>query len=151
LGGSTDGLGVAIAEGNDARTIVAADEAGIANFGLAEGVAFASCGSEFDFVGKAGFGEEGGARGLTDVDEAISIKLGVDAKSEIGAGGFVFGVLGRLEVEEATFLVKATGFGAVVAGGEGACEGREDVVPSGGVAGIPKGAEGLKAFAAFLG
>jgi len=126
---------VAVAEGDDARASVATDEAGIANFGLAEGVAFASCGSEFDFVGKAGFGEEGGARGLTDVDEAISIKLGVDAKSEIGAGGFVFGVLGRLEVEEATFLVKAAGLGAVVAGGEESCKWGEDVVPGGGVAG----------------
>jgi len=37
LGGGTDGLGVAVAEGDDARAIVAADKAGIANFGLAEG------------------------------------------------------------------------------------------------------------------
>ena len=135
MGGGTDRFGVAVAKGDDARAVVAADEAGIANFGLAEGVAFASCGGELGFVGKAGFGEEGGARGLTDVDEAISVELGVDAKSEVGAGGLIFGVLGRLEIEEATFLIKATGFGAVVAGGKGACEGREDVVPSGGVAG----------------
>lgn len=142
---------MAVAEGDDARAVVAADEAAIANFGLAQRVGFTACGGEFDFVGKAGFGEEGGAGGLAEGDEAFSVELGVDAKSEIGAGGFVFGVLGRLEIEEATFLVKATGFGAVVAGGEGACEGREDVVPSGGVAGVPKGAEGLKAFAAFFG
>ena len=37
MGGGTDGLGVTIAEGDDARAVVAADEAGIANFGLAEG------------------------------------------------------------------------------------------------------------------
>lgn len=126
---------MAVAEGDDARAVVAADEAGIANFGLAQRVAFASRGGEFSFVGKAGFGEEGGAGGLAEGDEAFAVELGVDAKSEIGAGGFVFGVLGGLEIEEAAFLVKATGFGAVVAGLEGACEGREDVVPSGGVAG----------------
>ncbi len=88
---------------------------------------------------------------MTDVDEAISVELGVDAKGEVGAGGLIFGVLGRLEIEEATFLVKATGLGTVVAGGEGACEGRKNVVPSGGVAEVPKGAEGLKAFAALFG
>lgn len=125
---------MAVAKGDDARAVVAADEATIANFGLAEGVAFASCGGEFDFVGKAGFGEEGGAGGLAEGDEAFSIELGVDAKSEVGAGGLIFWVLGRLEIKETTFLVKATGFGAVVAGGEGACEGREDVVPSGCIA-----------------
>ena len=135
MGGGTDGLGVAVAEGDDARAVVAADEAAIANFGLAQRVGFTACGSEFDFVGKAGFSEEGGAGGLAEGDEAFSVELGVDAKGEVGAGGFVFGVLGRLEIEEATFLIKATGFGAVVAGGKGACEGREDVVPSGGVAG----------------
>ena len=126
---------MAVAKGDDARAVVAADEAGIANFGLAEGVAFASCGGELGFVGKAGFGEEGGARGLTDVDEAISVELGVDAKSEVGAGGLIFGVLGRLEIKETTFLVKATGLGAVVAGGEESCKWGEDVVPGGGVAG----------------
>ena len=107
---------MAVAKGDDARAVIAADEAGIANFGLAEGVGFTACGGEFGFVGKAGFGKEGGARGLTDVDEAISVELGVDAKGEVGAGGLIFGVLGRLEIEEATFLVKAAGFGAVVAG-----------------------------------
>ena len=61
MGGGTDRFGVAVAKGDDSRAVIAADKAGIANFGLAEGVAFASCGSEFDFVGKAGFGEEGGA------------------------------------------------------------------------------------------
>ena len=126
---------MAVAEGDDARAVVAADEATIANFGLAEGVAFASCGSEFNFVGKAGFGEEGGAGGLAEGDEAFSVELGVDAKSEVGAGGLIFGVLGRLEIKETTFLVKATGLGAVVAGGEKACKWGEDVVPGGGVAG----------------
>ena len=125
---------MAIAEGDDARAVITADEAGIANFGLPEGVAFASCGGEFDFVGKAGFGEEGGAGGLAEGDEAFSVELGVDAKSEVGAGGFVFGVFGGLEIEEAAFLVKATGLGAVVAGGEEACKWGEDVVPSGCIA-----------------
>ena len=37
MGGGTDGLGVAVAEGDDARAVVATDEAAIANFGLAEG------------------------------------------------------------------------------------------------------------------
>ena len=37
MGGGTDGLGVTIAEGDDARAVIAADEAGIANFGSAEG------------------------------------------------------------------------------------------------------------------
>ena len=124
LGGGTDGLGVAVAEGDDARAVVAADEAAIANFGLAEGVGFTACGGEFDFIRKAGFSEKGGAGGLAEGDEAFSVELGVDAKSEVGAGGLIFGVLGGLEIEEATFLVKATGFGAVVAGGEGACEDR---------------------------
>jgi len=135
LGGGTDGLGVAVAEGDDARAVVAADEAAIANFGLAEGVGFTACGGEFDFIRKAGFSEKGGAGGLAEGDEAFSVELGVDAKSEVGAGGLIFGVLGRLEIEEATFLVKATGLGAVVAGGEESCKWGEDVVPSGGVAG----------------
>jgi len=125
---------VAIAKGDDARAVVAADKTAIANFGLAQRVGFTACGGEFDFIRKAGFGKEGRAGGLAEGDEANSVELGVDAKSEIGAGGLIFGVLGRLEIEEATFLVKATGFGAVVAGGEGACEGREDVVPGGCIA-----------------
>jgi len=125
---------VAVAKGDDARAVVAADEAAIANFGLAQRVGFASCGSEFDFVGKAGFGKEGGAGGLAEGDEAFSVELGVDAKSEVGAGGFVFGVFGGLEIEEAAFFVEGFWSGAVVAGGEGACEGREDVVPSGCIA-----------------
>jgi len=134
LGGGTDGLGVAIAKGDDARAVVAADKTAIANFGLAQRVGFTACGGEFDFVGKTGFGEKGGAGGLAQGDEANSVELGVDAKGEVGAGGFVFGVFGRLEIEEAAFFVKATGFGAVVAGLEGAREGREDVVPSGCIA-----------------
>lgn len=126
---------MAVAEGDDARAVVAADEAAIANFRLAEGVGFTACGGEFDFVGKAGFSEEGGAGGLAEGDEAFPVELGVDAKGEVGAGGLIFGVLGRLEIKETTFLVKATGLGAVVAGGEKTCKWGEDVVPSGGVAG----------------
>lgn len=125
---------MAVAKGDDARAVVAADEAAIANFGLAQRVGFTACGGEIDFVGKAGFGEEGGARGLAEGDEAFSVELGVDAKSKVGAGGFVFGVLGRFEIEEATFLVKAAGLGAVVAGGEEACKWGEDVVPGGCIA-----------------
>ena len=125
---------MAVAEGDDARAVVATDEAAIANFGLAQRVGFTACGGEFNFVGKAGFGEEGGARGLAEGDEAFSVELGVDAKSKVGAGGFVFGVLGRFEIEEATFLVKAAGLGAVVAGGEEACKWGEDVVPGGCIA-----------------
>ena len=126
---------MAVAEGDDARAVVAADKAAIANFGLAQRVGFTACGGEFDFIRKAGFGEEGGAGGLAEGDEAFSVELGVDAKSEVGAGGLIFWVLGRLEIKETTFLVKATGLGAVVAGGEEACKWGEDVVPSGGVAG----------------
>ena len=37
MGGGTDRFGVAVAEGDDARAVVAADEAAIANFGSAEG------------------------------------------------------------------------------------------------------------------
>ena len=37
MGGGTDRFGVAVEEGDDARASVATDEAGIANFGSAEG------------------------------------------------------------------------------------------------------------------
>lgn len=149
------GLGMAVAKHDDPIAFVAGHETAVADLRLAEGVHGSTGRQEVAFVRKAGLGKEGGFGRLLnpvhveDTGRGIRLlKLGVDPIGEVGAVNLGGGILGRLEVKEASLLIKGRWICPVVAGGEKTGHGREDIVP--GVRFLSELAESLQTFASFL-
>lgn len=154
--GVMNGLGMAVTKHHDAVAVMTGDETAVADLRLAEGVHRPTGRKEIAFVRKAGLGEKGGFGRLLnpvhveDTGRGIGLlKLGVDPIGEVGAVNLGGGILGRLEVKEASLLIKGRWICPVVAGSEKTGHGWEDIVP--GVRFLAELAESLQTFASFLG